>query len=147
MARHIGFLGLIGLWVVLGGCLEAKVEKPKKPEGIFKKKTQDIGKFDPNLIQEVSNSEVRVSNPITGPLEAYGPINEQVSKMAVEKVLGLYYAAHERYPDYDEFMSQIIKKNDMWFPVLPAGAKYQYDEKNHKLVVIKPARKVPQKSD
>ena len=52
-----------------------------------------------------------------------------------------------RYPDYDEFMSQVVKKNDMWFPVLPAGAKYQYDEKNHKLVVIKPARKAPQKSD
>jgi hypothetical protein len=147
MARHLGFLGLIGLWVVLGGCLESKVEKPKKLQSIFKKKTQDIGKFDPNIIQEVSNSEIKMSNPITGPLEAYAPILEQVSKMSVEKVLSLYYAQHERYPDYDEFMSQVVKKNDMWFPVLPAGAKYQYDEKNHKLVVIKPARKAPQKSD
>ena len=72
---------------------------------------------------------------------------ETVSKMSVEKVLGLYYTEHERYPDYDEFISQIIRKNDMWFPVLPAGAKYQYDEKNHKLVVVKPAPKAPQKSD
>ena len=147
MARYLGFLGLIGLWIMLGGCLESKVEKPKKPEGIFKKKTQDIGKFDPNIIQEVSNSEIKMSNPITGPLEAYGPMLEKVSKMGVEKVLSMYYAEHERYPDYDEFMSQIVKKNDMWFPVLPAGAKYQYDEKNHKLVVVKLARKASQKSD
>lgn len=44
---------------------------------------------------------------------------------------------HERYPkDHEEFMTQIIKANNINLPVLPGGRKYQYDVENHELVII-----------
>ena len=38
--------------------------------------------------------------------------------------------------DYDEFMTQIIKANNIQLPVLPGGKQYQYDVENHRLVVV-----------
>lgn len=118
----------------------AKAPPPPKKESksIFGKKTQDIGKFDPDAGRQVSDSKVRITSPLFAGLEAYGPLMEQVSKMGVDRAVQVFYALQGRYPkDYDEFMSEIIKKNNMRLPVLPAGAQYQYDEQNHKLVVVK----------
>jgi hypothetical protein len=134
-----------GVWgallLVAGGCMPSLEEQTKKsPNSIIGKKTQDIGKFDPNAGREVSDSKVRITNPITGPLEAYGPMVEQISKDHIDYALRLYEAEHGRYPkDYDEFMRDIIKANNIKLPVLPAQMKYQYDEVNHKLVVVQPA--------
>jgi hypothetical protein len=65
---------------------------------------------------------------------------EQISKDHIDYALRLYEAEHGRYPkDYDEFMRDIIKANNIKLPVLPAQMKYQYDEVNHKLVVVQPA--------
>lgn len=115
---------VVGGWIVLCfGC--GKLEEQTKPTGsIIGKKTQDIGKFDPNAKgQTVSDSQVRVSDPVLGAMEAYGPMVEQISKTHIDHALGLFRAEHDRYPkDYDEFMKEIIKKNDIKLPVLPAGA-------------------------
>jgi len=144
MAR---WLSLLGMLVLFTGCMESLEEQTKKsPNSIIGKKTQDIGKFDPNAQQEVSDSKVEVTNPVTGPLEAYGPMLEQISKSHVEHAVRLFEAEHGRYPrDYDEFMSEIIRKNNIQLPVLPAGAKYVYDEANHKLQVVRaePAGEAP----
>lgn len=105
---------------------------------ILGKKTQDIGEFDPAAGRNVSDSKIRATNPITGPLEAMGPMMEKVSKLEIDHALGLYYATNGYYPKtYDDFMTQIIKANHIQLPVLPAGAEYQYDVANHKLVVVK----------
>lgn len=125
------------------GCMESLEQQTKKsPNRIIGKKTQEIGKFDPNAGLEVSDSEVHVTNPITGPLEAYGPTVEQISKMQIDHAVQLFHAEHARYPDYDEFMTEIIRKNNIQLPVLPGGAKYQYDEENHALVVVKKPEEV-----
>jgi hypothetical protein len=133
-------LVLVAVCTLAAGCIEA--EKPAAPKGdgesILKKKTQDIGKYDPAAGRTVSDSKVRATNPITGPLEAYGPMVEQMSKVTVDQMLLMYYTEHGRWPNYDEFMSQIIKANNVWLPVLPAKMEYQYDEANHQLVVVYP---------
>lgn len=123
-------IGLVGC----GGSLE---EQTKPTGSIIGKTTQDIGKFDPAEGKKVSDGKVEITNPITGPLEAYGPMLEKGVLPQIDYLLELYRAEHDRYPkNYEEFMSEVIKKNDIKLPVLPGGKKYQYDEKNHKLIVV-----------
>lgn len=101
------------------------------------KLTDKIGKFDPDEGRNVSDSKGTYSNPITGPLEMYGPMLERISKLKIEHAVRLYHAEHGEYPqNYDEFMTRIVKANRIKLPVLPGGLEYQYDEQNHKLVVV-----------
>lgn len=128
--------------VTLSGCMESLEKQVEKdPNSIIGKKTQEIGKLDPNKKdQQVmpDNPQIKVSNPITAGLEAYGPALERISKLEIQHALDLFRAEHDRYPnDYDEFMTVIIKANNIQLPVLPGGLKYMYDEENHKLVVVK----------
>lgn len=127
--------------IACSGCMKPLDQQVQKdPErGIIGKKTQDIGKFDPQAGKKVSDSKVRVDDPLLYGAQAYGPMVEQISKGAVAQALKLYEAEHGRYPrDYDEFMDKIIKANNIRLPVLPFGHKYQYDETKHELVVVKP---------
>lgn len=120
---------------------KAKEEAAKKDEFIVRKTTQDIGKYDPAAGREVSDSKVRATNPITGALEAYGPMVESISKLQIDSLLLGYYAEHGKYPTYDEFMSKIVKQYNVQLPVLPGKMEYQYDEASHKLVVVYPEKK------
>lgn len=132
MSRLIPVIALSALW--LAGCEDAT---KKSPNAIFGKKTQNIGEFDPNAKQKVSDSKVRADTPGLSALQAYGPMVEKISKTYVESALNVFYATEGRYPmDYDEFMERIIKENNIELPVLPYGNKYQYDVANHKLEVI-----------
>src|SRR5262245_14652462 len=134
MARNISIgLCLAGL---VCGCVDSagKDKKEDQPKtGIFGKKTQDIGKFDPNAAnQVVSDQKIRATDPITGPLSAYGPMVEKVSIAAVDYSIQLFNAAEGRYPkDHEEFMEKIIKANNIQLPVLPYKGRYQYDEATH----------------
>jgi hypothetical protein len=146
--RKLSLSALISL-VVLAGCgdtVEKQMAKQveKSPNSIMGKTTQDIGEFDPNAKQEVSDSKVRIDTnditaPVTAPLQAYGPMVEQISKTHVAHALSLFNATEGRYPEsYDEFMEKIIKANNIRLPVLPFKHTYSYDVANHELVVIKP---------
>lgn len=150
MARFTALL-VCCLWpLVAGGCLKfesaqqpAKAEPPKpepKPAGnsVLGKKTQDIGKFDPNAVQDVSDQKINATDPLTAGLSAYRPMMEKVSIVAIDQQILIFYVTENRYPTYEEFMEKIIKANDIWLPVLPYGYKYMYDEPEHKLVSVKP---------
>ena len=51
--------------------------------------------------------------------------------------MDLYHAENDRYPkDYDEFMNEIIKANNIALPQLPHYQEYGYDEKEHKLIIL-----------
>ncbi|HET6326094.1 MAG TPA: hypothetical protein VFG04_15560 [Planctomycetaceae bacterium] len=131
---------------LLTGCMDSFAKQVKKdPNSIINKKTDDIKKFDPNAKQVVSDSKVRVDDPVLYAMQAYGPMMEQISKMNIEHAVDLFHAEHDRYPkDHEEFMTQIIKANQIKLPVLPGGAKYAYDVENHKLQIVKdlePAKK------
>lgn len=133
-------LVLLTSLVVVCGCMESLENQTKKsPNSIIGKTTQDVGKFDPNAGNVVSDSKVRVTTPGLTGVQAYGPMVEQIMKSEVAHAVNLFQATEGRYPkDYDEFMERIIKENKINLPVLPGGKKYQYDEVNHILVVIEP---------
>lgn len=116
------------------------VAQPKQENGVIGKTTDDIGKFDPNARQEVSNQKIQATDPITAPLAAYSPMMEKVSMIQIDSAVNLFYGTEGRYPkDYDEFMEKIVKANNIKLPVLPYGGKYKYDEVNHVLMVVRPA--------
>jgi hypothetical protein len=124
-------------FILLAGCVDSQPAPATSP---LKKTTDKIGEFDPNAGDEVVKPDVKITNPITGPLEAYGPLVQQIAAMGIDHAIGLFYATEGRYPNsYDEFMTRIIKENNMRLPVMPAGLEYQYDVENHKLVVIQSA--------
>jgi len=130
--------GVLVAALLLAGCMEKLEKQSRKTGSIVGKKTQDVGEFDPNAKQVVSDSKVRVSDPIFYPLEAYRPMVEQIMKSHVEHAVNLFHAEHDRYPkDHAEFMAKIIKANNIQLPVLPEGFQYMYDVPNHKLEVVK----------
>ena len=95
---------------------------------------------DPNAGDQVVKPEVKITNPITGPLEAYQPLVQQIAALGIEHAVNLFNASEGRYPNsYDEFMTRIIKENQIRLPVLTPGLEYQYDVENHKLLVIRTA--------
>ena len=112
--------------------------QPQQPAGLAKPETTvDIGEFDPLDGKQVVDSKVRMSNPITGALEAYQPMKEQVAGMGIDHAIRLFQALEGRYPkDHDEFMTKIIRQNNIRLPALGAGKSYEYDVTNHKLMIV-----------
>ncbi len=125
-------------FLFLCGCMDSLDKQTRKsPNSIVGKTTQDIGQYDPNAGQKVSDSTIHATDPITAPTSAYGPMLERISKSHIEHAVRLFEAENGRYPSgYDEFMEKIIRANKIELPVLPGGKKYQYDEANHALVVV-----------
>lgn len=136
------------LTVLLFGCDQFNKAFETKPDnkGIIGKTTQDIGKADPEKKQELSDQKIRATDPVTAPLAAYGPMVERVSIQQIDHAVNLFHASEGRYPkDYDEFMEKIVKANNIRLPVLPYGAKYQYNEQTHSLEVVKQPQQANQK--
>jgi hypothetical protein len=142
---HIVLLGSV---LISAGCIDfstkpvAEEKKPAKSEvtgeSIFKKTTQEVGKFDPNAAhQVVSDHKINATDPITGPLAAYGPILESASISKIKGDVEVFNITEGHYPTYDEFMERIIKQPNVQLPVLPYKGKYMYDEAKHELVVVR----------
>jgi len=150
MTRFTNFALLLGL-LLLPGCTESgkqagaeqkKAAAENKPaddgRGIIGKWTQEIGKFDPNLAnQVVSGQKATVTDPLTGSLSLYGPEVEKIAMMRITSEVNTFEAIEQHYPTYEEFMEKIIKANNVQLPVLPYKGRYMYDEANHKLVIVR----------
>jgi hypothetical protein len=73
--------------------------------------------------------------PLLG--NAYVSIIGQTSILKIQQAIDIYRADKDRFPkDYDEFMTEIIKANNIALPVLPPHQKYGYDESEHKLIIL-----------
>lgn len=131
------------LAVCVAGCsddpLGKSAVKSDGPGELAKPKTTDkIGEFDPNAKNDIVDTDVKISNPITGALEAYGPLKQQISGLAVTQAVEMFRATEGRYPkDYQEFMSKVVQTNGIRLPVPGNGLEYQYDVQNHSLVVVR----------
>ena len=144
-AATLLMFGLVGLLTLTAGC-----DKPAEPQakkdnrGIFGKKTQEVGEFNPDAGANVDDGKInqaQLATPGIGALAAYGPAAQQASKLAVQQALNFFNAANDRFPkDHEEFMEKIIKANNIRLPVLPGGRQYQYDVDNHELVVVEAAK-------
>ena len=125
---------------VLNGQAKAKSSKPPKPEFIVGKRTQEIKNATTEITQKgatVATTKITAKDPITLPGNAYVTMIGQTSILNMQHAMDLYHAENDRYPrNYDEFMNEIIKANNIALPVLPEYQKYGYDEKEHKLVIL-----------
>jgi hypothetical protein len=119
---------------------QAKAPAPKQPEFIVGKRTQEIKNAAPELQKggaKVATTKITAKDYITLQGNAYVTIVGRTSILSIEHAMDLYRAANDRYPkDYDEFMNEIIKANNIALPKLPYYQKYGYDEKEHKLVIL-----------
>jgi len=130
--------------ILCAGCMgELEKQTQKTPGNIIGKKTQDIGEFKPAPGQKVMKDDRPIitdttTAPVTAPLQAYGPALEKISKSHIEHAVRLYEAENGHYPkDHEEFMTKIIKAQNIQLPVLPGGLQYKYDVAEHKLIVVK----------
>ena len=134
MFRHSRVLVIA---ILLSGCMESQPSTAPK-----RKTTDEIGEFDPNADSKVVKPDVRITNPITGPLEAYHPLMRQVAALGIEHAVNLFNGLEGRYPNsHEEFMTRVIKENNIRLPALQPGLEYQYDVENHKLLVIQSPEK------
>ena len=151
--RVITVLSLVCTLGFIAGCEEepsvvdkpsrqtrARSTKPVKPEFIVGKRTQDIRNASAEIEQQgatVATTKITSKDPITLPGNAYVTIIGQTSILNMQHAMDLYHAENDRYPrNYDEFMNDIIKANNVALPQLPYYQKYGYDEKEHKLVIL-----------
>jgi hypothetical protein len=108
--------------------------------GIIGKRTQEIANAKTEIEQKgakVASTKIVAKDPITLQGNAYVSIIGRNSQLMIEHALDLYHATNDRYPrDYDEFMAEIIKANNIALPLLPPYQKYGYDEKEHKLIIL-----------
>ncbi len=152
-SRHMSVLAILCALVLSLGCEEernvgdkpngqakAKSLTPTKPEFIVGKRTQEIKNATTEIKQEgatVATTKITAKDPITLPGNAYVTMIGQTSILNMQHALDLYHAENDRYPrNYDEFLSEIIKANNIALPQLPYYQKYGYDEKEHKLVIL-----------
>lgn len=132
--RHVGKRGGKS-----ASAVEHAPAKPAEPEFIVGKRTQEVLKAAPELQnQGAQQVEPRIvgKDYITLQGNAYVSMIGQTSILSIQHAMDLYHATNDRYPkDYDEFMNEIIKANNIALPQLPVYQKYAYDEKEHKLVI------------
>jgi hypothetical protein len=111
--------------------------KPVPKQESLVKKTQEVGEFKPEDGEKIADLQVKPSANPYASAGAYGFAVSEVSKIAVNQALQFFKAEHGRMPkDYDEFMSQIIKRNNIKLPVLPGNRRYQYDPAKYELVIV-----------
>jgi hypothetical protein len=105
---------------------------------ILGKRTQDIRQLTPEeqTKTQAAPTKITARDPITLSGNAYVVAIGQIATGNIKHAMDLYQAENGRYPaNYDEFMTEIIKKNNIALPVLPAYQEYFYDEQEHKLQV------------
>src|SRR5271166_6595975 len=151
--RHVSVLPILCALVLSAGCEEERNvgDKPNsqanarsatstKPEFIVGKRTQEIKNATTEIKKEgatVATTKITAKDPITLPGNAYVTMIGQTSILNMQHAMDLYHAENDRYPrNYDEFMNEIIKANNIALPQLPYYQKYGYDEKEHKLVIL-----------
>jgi|ERR1017187_1767304 hypothetical protein len=121
--------------------------KPKEDSGpIVGQRTQKIRDAEPALKQgdaKAATTKIIAKDPITLQGNAYVSIIGRASQLSIQHALDLFRADKDRYPkDFDEFMTEIIKANNIALPKLPPYQDYAYDKKEHKLIILEyPDRK------
>lgn len=145
--------------VVLAGCDNAKkpaVAKAKfQPRETFKKTTQLVLKLTDALADGgvLASTEIEVADPLTQAASAHRTIPAKLAAMNVKHSIDLRNASNIQDPkplSYDEFMAEIIKKDQpdgMSLPMLPYYQEYAWDEANQQLVTVEfPKRKTDLKA-
>ncbi len=114
--------------------------RPQPSGPIIGGRTTDIRDAAPELKKggaKVASTRIVAKDPITIQGNAYVSIVGRASVLNIQHAMDLYKAANDRFPkDYDEFMAEIIKANNIALPQLPPYQAYGYDDKEHKFIVL-----------
>ena len=125
--------------IVFSGCMSSLEEQTKATGSkVIGKKTKDVKKWDPDAEAKIDDLKFEVSDPVLGPLEAYGPTVGKIAKIGADHFAQLYEAEHGRLPTYEEFMEGFIEQGG-GLPVLPGEKQYFYRESDGKLLVVEKA--------
>ena len=131
----------VGLDDQPGGKARPQFKKaPAQPEFIVGKRTQEIKNANLELqkagVRE-GTTKITAKDYITLQGNAYVTTVGRLGLLQIQQALDLYHATNDRYPkDYDEFMNEIIKANNIALPKLPYYQAYGYDAKEHKLIIL-----------
>ncbi len=135
--RWLSVLAILPILVLAAGCEEQprnvgkkpssqakkKSTTPPKPEFIVGKRTQEIRNASTEVKgggATVASTKITAKDPITLSGNAYVSIIGQTSMLSMQHAIDLYHAENDRYPkNYDEFMNDIIKANNIALPQLP----------------------------
>jgi hypothetical protein len=126
---------------------KAAAPAKKKDRGfIVGQRTQDIKDANAELKSgqaRQASTRIVAKDPITIQGNAYVSIIGQTSILNIQHAVDLYQAENGRFPkDINEFMEEIIKKNNIALPLLPHYQEYGYDANQHKLIILEyPDRK------
>ena len=87
------------------------------------------------------DNETGVGAIIAQPAKSYFAVKERaVFNIQIPQALQLFKATEGRLPNsHDEFMSKIIKANNIKLPALPEGQTYVFDPEKGELMVEKPS--------
>jgi hypothetical protein len=122
------------------GSPNVQAQAKTEPQSIINRRTQDIRNAATELQKDgvkVASTKITANDYISLQGNAYVAAIGKTSMVAIQHALDLYHAENDRYPkDYDEFMTVIIKANNIALPKLPPYQEYGYDEKEHKLVIL-----------
>ena len=114
--------------------------RPQQSGPIIGQRTTEVRNAAPELQggnAKVASTKIVKKDPITIVGNAYVSIIGRTSVLNIQHAMDLYKATNDRYPkDYDEFMTEIIKANNIALPRLPPYQAYGYDEKEHKLILL-----------
>ena len=134
--RYLFIASVLFLCFTFGCGPPVKVAEKEKPKPVLGGKTQEIGEWNPNGDQQLhENDEVNMINRTR--VGATHAINE-VSRLTVKRAVDLFWAAEGRYPkSHEEFMKKVIIANKIELPMPVTSCEYQYDVKNHELVIVK----------
>jgi hypothetical protein len=85
---------------------------------------------------QVASQKITAKDPITLQGNAYVTSIGQIAINNIKHAMDLYYAENGRYPaNHQEFMTEIIEKNQIRLPKPPYYQEYRYDEKTHELKI------------
>ncbi|MDR1053295.1 MAG: hypothetical protein LBL39_03890 [Planctomycetaceae bacterium] len=134
---------------------QPKTEEPKAtPKEVTEAKTEPPKNVEVNKPERVVNAEVgagqkghyggekTVMAPLLVPLGVYWRASEMTTyNIKIPKAMQLYKANHDNNAPatHEEFMEEIIKKEAIKLPQLPAGHRYFYDPTDEQLKIAKPA--------
>ena len=125
---------------------QASSKRQEEPAPIIGQRTQKVIDAAPALKKgdaKVASTKIVAKDPITLVGNAYVTSIGRIAVLAIEDAVNKFHAANDRYPkDLDEFMTEIIKANNISLPKLPHYQEYSYNQKEHKLIVLEyPDRK------
>jgi hypothetical protein len=111
----------------------------EKKGSIVGRKTHDVrdAAVEKAKGAQVTKPRITSRDPITLTGNAYVTIVSRAAQLQIKQAVNLFHGENGRYPrDFDEFKSQVLDKNSIRLPVLPAYQGYGYDAATHELLVL-----------